>query len=103
LDWRLQIVKRTTVKQKEGAWDIIRQRQREDATVVEMWAGLTYGSGIEVLPRRAVVERTFARLGKCRRLANDYEFLPSSREVMVYLAMTRLMLKRLDKRAQLST
>jgi putative transposase len=45
-----------------------------------------------VLPRRWVVERTFAWLDKCRRLAKDYEFLPSSSEVMVYPAMTRLML-----------
>jgi putative transposase len=99
LGWRLEIVKRTTAKQqKEKAWDIARQRAREGATVVEMWAGLTCGRGIEVLPRRWVVERTFAWLGKCRSLAKDYEFLPGSSEAMVYLAMTRLMLKRLDRR-----
>lgn len=53
--------------------------------------------GIEVLPRRWVVERTFAWLGRCRRLSKDYEFLPQSSEAMIYLAMTRLMLRRLDK------
>jgi putative transposase len=100
LGWRLEIVKRTAAKQqKEKVWETARQRAREGATVVEMWAGLTYGRGIEVLPRRWVVERTFAWLGKCRRLSKDYEFLPSSSEVMIYLAMTRLMLKRLQKQA----
>lgn len=60
-------------------------------------AGLNYGRGIEVLPRRWVVERTFAWLSKCRRLCRNYEFLPQSSETMIYLAMTRLMLKRLGK------
>jgi putative transposase len=53
--------------------------------------------GIERLPRRWVVERTFAWLGKYRRLSKDYEFLPESSELMIYLAMIRLMLKRLDQ------
>ena len=53
--------------------------------------------GIEVLPRRWVIERTFAWLCKSRRLSKDYEFLPQSSECMIYLTMTRLMLKRLGK------
>lgn len=51
--------------------------------------------GFVVLPRRWVVERTFAWLTQCRRLSNDYEGLPVSSEAMIYLAMTRLMLRRL--------
>jgi transposase len=58
---------------------------------------LKSGRGIEVLPRRWVVERTFAWLGRYRRLSKDYEFLPQSSETIIYLAMTRLMLKRLGK------
>lgn len=53
-----------------------------------------------MLPRRWVVERTFAWLGKSRRLSKDPEFLPTSSETMIYLAMTRLMLRRLDKMAR---
>jgi putative transposase len=56
--------------------------------------------GIERLPRRWVVERTFAWLGKYRRLSKDYEFLPQSSETMIYLAMIRLMLQQLDKIAR---
>lgn len=98
LGCHLEIVRRTSPKdQRAQVWATARKRQRAGASVVEMWAGLSYGRGIEVLPRRWVVERTFAWFGKSRRLSKDYEFLPQSSEAMVYLAMTRLMLKRLGK------
>ena len=51
--------------------------------------------GFTVVPRRWVVERTFAWLGRFRRLSKDYEQLPETSEAMMYAAMTRLMLKRL--------
>lgn len=51
--------------------------------------------GFVVLPRRWVVERTFAWLTQCRRLSKDYEVLPATSEAMIYVAMTRLMLRRL--------
>src|SRR5436309_10882283 len=51
--------------------------------------------GFVVLPRRWVVERTFAWITQCRRLGKDYEGLPSSSEAMIYIAMTRLMVRRL--------
>jgi putative transposase len=51
--------------------------------------------GFAVLPRRWVVERTLGWLNLSRRLSKDYERLPQSSETFIYLAMTRLMLKRL--------
>lgn len=49
----------------------------------------------EVLPRRWVVERTFAWLVQNRRLVIDSEKLPEISEALIEMAMTRLMLKRL--------
>lgn len=51
--------------------------------------------GFHVLPRRWVVERTFSWLGHCRRLSKDYEHLTAHSESMIYLAMTRIMIRRL--------
>lgn len=51
--------------------------------------------GCHVLPRRWVVERTFAWLIMYRRLAKDYEELPATSEALISLAMSRLMVKRL--------
>jgi putative transposase len=50
-----------------------------------------------VVPRRWVVERTFAWLGRYRRLAKDYEYLPATSENTVYLAMTLTLTRRLAR------
>ena len=51
--------------------------------------------GFAVLPKRWIVERTFAWLGRCRRLSKDYEARPETSEAVIYVAMIHLMLKRL--------
>lgn len=52
-------------------------------------------SGFQVLPKRWIVERTFAWLLNFRRLSKDYEYHPVTSTGMIYAAMTRLMLRRL--------
>jgi transposase len=48
-----------------------------------------------VLPKCWIVERTFARLGRCRRLAKDWECLNRKALAFLNLASIRLMLRKL--------
>lgn len=50
-----------------------------------------------VLPRRWVVERTIAWIGRNRRMSKDYEYLLATSEAWVYLSLIRVMLKRLAR------
>jgi transposase len=70
---------------KVGQWtiDIIK---RSDQT-----------AGFEVLPRRWVVERTFAWLGRCRRLAKDFETTIASAVAWLLVAHIRILTRRLAK------
>ena len=53
--------------------------------------------GFEVLPKRWIVERTFAWLGRHRRLSKDYERRLDSSETWIRIALSRCMLKRLGR------
>jgi putative transposase len=69
----------------------------------QQWLGVTVQivkrsdtkAGFTVLPKCWVVERTFAWLGKFRRLSKAYEALPATGEAWIYAAMVHLMLRRL--------
>jgi transposase len=54
-------------------------------------------TGFHVLPRRWVVERTFAWLSKYRRCVRDYETRPDHHEAMIYIAMIMTMSRRLAR------
>jgi transposase len=55
------------------------------------------GGGFEPLPKRWIVERTFAWLGRCRRLAKDFENLAVNALAFLILGMIRLMARRLAR------
>ena len=55
------------------------------------------GTGFVPLPKRWIVERTFAWLGRCRRLAKDFENLAVNALAFLCLAMIRRMLRRLAR------
>jgi putative transposase len=61
------------------------------------WQRLMASRGFRVLPRRWVVERTFAWISHNRRMTKDYERLSATGEAIVYAAMTRLMVRRLAR------
>jgi transposase len=54
-------------------------------------------AGFVPLPKRWIVERTFAWLGRCRRLAKDFENLAVNALAFLVLGMIRLMLRRLAR------
>jgi putative transposase len=58
----------------------------------------TRPSGFQVLARRWVVKRTLAWLTTNRRLAKDYERLVETGEMLLYLAMSRILLRRLTRK-----
>jgi putative transposase len=61
----------------------------------DLLEAMGYQPGFNVLPRRWVVERTVAWIGRSRRMSTDYERLSASSESMIYLTMIRLLLNRL--------
>jgi putative transposase len=65
------------------------------ARIEAMNRELLAGRDFKILRRRWIVERTFGRLMKQRRLVRDYEVTDGSAEAWVYIAMIRIMLRRL--------
>lgn len=70
---------------------LVRQQWDIHLDIVQREAGQ---KGFVVEARRWVVERTFAWLGKFRRLSKDYEHCTVSSEGMIYLASIHTILKR---------
>jgi putative transposase len=111
------------VPEWDGGREPVRQAQREHPRLRHLWTDAGFGAkfadwareatgwtvdivtkvagqqGFAVQPRRWVVERTFSWLYKQRRLAKDYERLEESSEAWIYLAMIRLMARRLAQPA----
>jgi putative transposase len=72
----------------------LRPWRRIRLVVVKRLEGL---AGFHVLPKRWIVERTFAWLGRYRRLSKDYEYLTQTSEAMIRVAMIHLMVRRLAR------
>lgn len=71
--------------------------QAEAGIPLEIVKRSDIAKGFVLLPKRWIVERTFGWLGRCRRLAKDFENLTRSHAAFVILAMIRLMLRRLTR------
>ena len=96
LGWSVDLVERPS---KSAPKEVLMRWVREWAKegVKADWQKLMPPGGFVVLPRRWVVERTFSWIDQNRRMSKDYERLPESSEAFIYVAMSRLMARRLAR------
>ena len=118
LPWAI-VVTAASVQDRDGALLVCNQMQAQadrldtlfadgsyagnlEGVVFELWGGTlqivekpTGQKGFSVLPKRWIVERTFAWLMKYRRLHRDYEFLPQTSVAMIQWALVHRMLRKL--------
>jgi putative transposase len=81
-----------------GIAEWVRALRRRNKLRLEVMGKRAGARKFEVIPFRWRVERTFAWLGRNRRLSKDYEGTTSSSEAFVKLAMIHLMARRLVKK-----
>jgi len=116
---RAVVVHAANIQDRDGATLVLARMQGRFPRLLKVWAAGAYAGGLiawtqallgcileivkrsddqkgfVVLPKRWIVERTFAWFGRYRRLSKDDEELPASSETMIYIAMIHLMLRRL--------
>src|ERR687895_641080 len=90
LNLSVEVVHRTPKPTPEKVAKIWAEEWAKEGREID-WQRLIVRRGFEVLPRRWVVERTFAWLCHNRRMSKDYERLCATSEAFVYAAMVRLM------------
>ncbi len=97
LGWTVEIVRRppkpTSREVLMSSWAAEWAKEGEAVD----WQKLLPPRGFQVLPRRWVVERTFAWICHNRRMSKDYERLCASSEAFMYVATMRLMVRRLAR------
>ena len=96
LGWTVEIVRRPRKPAPEEVLMAWAREWAKEGKKVD-WQKLMPPQGFVVLPRRWVVERTFSWLDQNRRMSKDYERLAATSEAFIYVAMTRLMVKRLAR------
>jgi putative transposase len=97
LGWTAEIVRhppKPAPKEVMEAW--VREWNKEEV-IIDLEKLLPEKGPRPFLPKRWIVERTFSWLGQNRRMSKDYERLPESGEAYIYVAMSRLMVRRLAR------
>jgi putative transposase len=96
LGWSVELVERRRKPAAEEVLKLWAQEWSKEGVAVN-WEELLPPKGFQVLPKRWVVERTFSWIDQNRRMSKDYERLPESSEAFIYVAMSRLMVRRLAR------
>ncbi|MBV8270364.1 MAG: transposase, partial [Planctomycetaceae bacterium] len=94
---RLKVVWADAIDEKQWLIEWVRSECGWELVIIKRSDG---EKGFKLLPKRWVVERTFAWLGRSRRLSKDYEKLPETSEVMIRMAMIHIMVRRLEPTCQ---
>ena len=96
LGWSVELVERP---RKAAPKEVLKSWAQEwlKEGVKADWEKLLPPKGFQVLPKRWVVERTFSWTDQNRRMSKDYERLTESSEAFIYVAMSRLMARRLAR------
>jgi putative transposase len=96
LGWTVDLVERPGKPAPEEVLKSWAEQWSKEGVEVD-WQKMLPPRGFQVLPRRWVVERTFSWIDHNRRMSKDYERLTETSEAFVYVAMSRLMVKRLAR------
>jgi transposase len=115
------VVHRASLQDRDGARRLLRDAARRFPSITKIFADAGYqgprmakvvaATGtwqleivkrselhkFVILPKRWIVERTFAWIGRNRRLARDFERYASTVAAFIRLAMIRIMLRRLTR------
>jgi putative transposase len=94
---RLQVVWADGIYEKRWLIDWVRTECGWELTIIKR---SDQERGLKLLPKRWMVERTFAWLGRYHRLSKDYERLPGTSEAMIRMAMIHVMVRRLEPTCQ---
>jgi putative transposase len=97
LGWSVDLVERARKPAPEEVLKLWAEQWKKEGVEEVDWEKLLPPKGFQVLPRRWVVERTFSWIDHNRRMSKDYERLTETSEAFIYVAMSRLMVKRLAR------
>jgi putative transposase len=98
LGWTAEIVRhppKLAPEEVMKAW--VRELNKEEVVAIDLQKLMPEKGPRAFLPKRWIVERTFSWLSQNRRMSKDYERLPESGEAFIYVAMSRLMVRRLAR------
>jgi putative transposase len=96
LGWSVELVERPRKPAPKEVLKVWARGWLKEGVKVD-WEKMLPPSGFQVLPKRWVVERTFSWIDQNRRMSKDYERLTETSEAFIYVAMSRLMARRLAR------